>query len=342
MKILFAGVWPSTDADGNPFAPGTPEHLRQGKALAGGWKACLWIVRGDLEFFSSALGLESSTSKHPCFVCRANDSDIPWTDSREGIARWEATVWSKSHWEHHRGDGRHILFRECPGVSITSVMPDLMHTKHLGVDQYYYGSVLRLLTHSILRDTHENNLSFVWSELQKQYQSHETRYKFNTLKFSMFLVDGDFPKLKGRAAEVRCVGKPLTEVFRQAMNTHDPIHRLVYLGLTMLTKMEDIVATDAGYSLSNESHKEFVSSAYSFLAILTKLGHHFHGNGPPMFHFTIKCHYLLHIAKSSKWIHPALSWCYSGEDFCKASSLRCEHCALAHMFTPRTYDFARI
>lgn len=130
----------------------------------------------------------------------------------------------------------------------------------------------------------------------------------------MFVGDGGFPKLKGRAAEVKCIGKPLAAVFLHFMSADDPIHRLVYLGLTLLCKLEDLIAAEESFAFTSPSHAEFVDSTYSFLAVLTKLCHHFHDDSQQLFHFTIKCHYLLHIAFNTKWVHPALSWCYSGED----------------------------
>ena len=34
-----------------------------------------------------------------------------------------------------------------------------------------------------------------------------------------------------------------------------------------------------------------------------------------LFNFTIKFHYLAHIAFYSRYFNPRLAWCYSGEDF---------------------------
>lgn len=64
--------------------------------------------------------------------------------------------------------GRHVLFT-VPGLSIANVMPDLMHCKHLGSDQYLYGAVLQLLTHRILPGSRAENIAAVWAELQALY-----------------------------------------------------------------------------------------------------------------------------------------------------------------------------
>ena len=63
---------------------------------------------------------------------------------------------------------RHVLFR-VSGVTLHNVAPDLMHCKHLGTDQYYYGSVLKLLTHHIMTGTRAENLDAVWGELCAAY-----------------------------------------------------------------------------------------------------------------------------------------------------------------------------
>lgn len=51
------------------------------------------------------------------------------------------------------------------------------------------------------------------------------------------------------------------------------------------------------------------------VALVSALGNHYHGLGKRLFHFTIKSHFLLHLADSCKYLHPRASWCYSGEGF---------------------------
>lgn len=46
-----------------------------------------------------------------------------------------------------------MVFMALDGLTILNVIPDLMHVKHLGVDQYVYGSVLALLVYVILPGT---------------------------------------------------------------------------------------------------------------------------------------------------------------------------------------------
>lgn len=64
------------------------------------------------------------------------------------------------------------------GVSILNIMPDLMHVKHLGTDQYFYGSVLKLLIHSVLPGSQSANLETVWTELCEAYAAHGVQNRF--------------------------------------------------------------------------------------------------------------------------------------------------------------------
>ena len=160
MNILFAGVWPPADADNVPYAIGTPDHEKIGKPIAGGW--C-----------GAYLSLEHTGSKTPCFLCKANTDEFPWTDCRQGTAKWLTTLWSNRRWQEARPN-RHVIFRAIPGVSLSSILPDLMHSKHLGSDAYFYGSVLKMLTHTMLPDSHAANLATVSEQIMEQYKAAKT------------------------------------------------------------------------------------------------------------------------------------------------------------------------
>ena len=167
FEALFAGTHPSTDSSGADFPVGSPERARAGQALAGGFRGVLWVLRGDLDFFSNSLGLEHFHSNTPCFLCRANQSDVPWTDPRPNAA-WRSTTWGKDDWRAAHPNP-HPVF-SIPGVSIFNVAADLMHSKHLGTDQHFYGSVCKLLTHEVMAGSRTDNEAQLWAELEQQYQ----------------------------------------------------------------------------------------------------------------------------------------------------------------------------
>ena len=140
---LFIGKWPSRDENGKAFDVGSEAWQKKGKHLADGFYGALWCLRGDLEHMSKAYGFPWPTSVSPCALCRANTSDVPWTDGRPG-AQWLTTVWSNADLSAAHPE-RHTLF-QLPGVGITAFVPDHMHTLHLGCYQYAFGSALKYLT----------------------------------------------------------------------------------------------------------------------------------------------------------------------------------------------------
>ncbi len=74
---------------------------------------------------------------------------------------------SKDDWRAAHPD-LHPVF-DVPGVSVLNVCPDLMHTKHLGTDAYFYGSVLKLLVGDILKGNLSDNTDLIWRELMDEY-----------------------------------------------------------------------------------------------------------------------------------------------------------------------------
>lgn len=126
LRALWDGRWPTTDASGAPFPAGSSDARRAGTPLAGGYFFTVFCIRADLEFLSSALGLEHTSGRQPCTCCRANSTTVPWTDHRP-TAGWRQTIWTNPPWFQARPN-RMPLFR-VPGVGIQQVHPDLMHTK---------------------------------------------------------------------------------------------------------------------------------------------------------------------------------------------------------------------
>eukprot|EP00969_Alexandrium_andersonii_P021652 947759-Alexandrium_andersonii.AAC.1 len=49
LKWPCIGKWPSEDANGRPRQPGEPGYNVAGRELAGGFYACVYVLRGDLD-----------------------------------------------------------------------------------------------------------------------------------------------------------------------------------------------------------------------------------------------------------------------------------------------------
>ena len=156
----------------------------------------------------------------------------------------------------------------------------------------------------------------VWDLMCDFWKAHgKPQSSFTGLTLSMYDAgNDDFPLLKGRAQQIKTLGLALLHAFEELMDRDNQVHRWIRLGLRHSIAMDDILDGSQGsFKFSQADAAAFVDHTYNFLALLTALRTHY---GPqPLFHITIKAHYLIHIAIMSKYINPRLGWCYTGEDF---------------------------
>lgn len=117
----------------------------QGRELADGYRGCLIGIAGDLEFFQSWLGFNGSTSNFPCARCPLHKDELmDWRNN----ANWRhSTYRSSDAWHQAQGHNHGALFNGNYKLSALHLLPDIMHTKYLGCDQYAYGSALHQLVY---------------------------------------------------------------------------------------------------------------------------------------------------------------------------------------------------
>ena len=145
FQALLDGEMPYADADGVEYLPGTPEAELAGTKLAGGeFCGVLWLISGDLEYMYKELKVEYYNSNDPCFYCGCDcdDASIPWKDLRP-TAEWTKHIYTNFEaWLASHPLVNEVFLLEW--VTILSVVADLMHCKHLGVDMNLAGAVLWL------------------------------------------------------------------------------------------------------------------------------------------------------------------------------------------------------
>lgn len=167
--------------DGGDWPVDSSEALRAGTDLAGGFFGVLWGLKNDLEHSSGAMGLNNSGSANPCACCRADNRDDsrPWTAFGEDAA-WLPTVWTAAAWAAaHPGCCPLFLVA---GVTILTLMTDLLHIKHLGVDQYFLASIISMLVYDIMPDSVDENIDNLHILLQQWWKDIHTYTKIlNTL-----------------------------------------------------------------------------------------------------------------------------------------------------------------
>ena len=62
LQCMATGVWPAKNVHGTPYAADSPGGKLAGSALAGGWRALLCAMIGDLEFHDVGYELQNPNS----------------------------------------------------------------------------------------------------------------------------------------------------------------------------------------------------------------------------------------------------------------------------------------
>lgn len=303
--------------------------MKAGKPLAQGYFAVLWSIMGDLDYLANVLKLPRfSSASNPCSLCRCTGTGpLTWTDNR-ATAPWINCCWNFTDWKNWADRSRCPLF-DLPGLSVLAVCLDYMHSKYLGLDQYLFGSVLFLLTHAVMGGpTPQNNLDTAWNFIKAFYKEHKTPCQYQYLnKLSMFVRRSGFPKLRGKAAEIRHLGPALLSLWNSHCNPNLLVHRRISLVLKCNVQMESILTEHRyDFSLPPQAAAAFKHAAFSMAQLQTQLAEHFLDSDVPLFDITPKTHMVMHCALLAGSINPRVVWCFAGEDFMQRGQTLAKSC----------------
>lgn len=326
---LAVGKWPTRDCDDKAFPPESAEARRAAERvyLADGFFGVLWVMQGDLDHMNKAYGFPAAGAANRCACCKANTSDIPWTDARMRTAKWLSTIWDDPGWLASRPDVCPLF--KLPGMGISSFIPDIMHCVYLGTYQYTFGSVLQYLTHRLLGGSAQQNCEQLWRDFGDYYRAHPTPEALSELRVSRYYRGVDkFPLLKGRAAELRHLPAALLAVFEKYMDDTIEQHKHIHLAIKSACDMEELIdAHMREYRWAASVSAEYKRLVNTFVQAVQALGHYFHNQGLFLFHMTIKFHYMLHISLLSEFVNPVSGWCFQGESMMQVVK---KVCAASH------------
>jgi hypothetical protein len=323
MYWLYRGQWPDRDVHGTVYTEGI--HFERAlQPLAGGFFGILWNLRFDLDWGQWQFQLADPLHGLPCACCSGGKRAKPWTDCRHPESEWIGSTWDRESHRLHFGDNLHRLFRVLPGFCISHYVPDILHCKWLGADQYYLGSALALLTHHWLPGNPQDNLAVVMASIILAYAIEDvpTKHRYPLLRVTMYKGGkaAHIPKLKGTGMQCRALTKVMPRVFEEHMNQDDPVHHRVLIGLKTIRDIDSIYdANRKEYRVPAEASRQLVQLSFLVAQVVTSLIKRFHPQRIPLFHYTIKQHYCLHISLVSAYTNPLVGDCSSGEDFMKAA-----------------------
>ena len=340
FEALYAGEWPYENWLREPWPRGSVGYERQGTPLCGSGRLkffCFPIIyRGDLEWKRDFLGLQNyNLANEPCNSCRANSSTRNWRNfNRDSPAM--ATTWTTEAWRHAKHPPKNPLFLSA-FMSILVVLPDWMHTMHLGVYQYMLSSVLWLLVFDVLGGTPQENMKRVWTALRTFWRLYPTPGRFQNMRIPMFEgTNSSYPYLKGQAAEIKRLVPALLEVWENLSGVprEHPrfiIHKQIALMLKKFKRMDEILDQHPPVDypkLPEAAARNFQNDCFDVLQVIQYVHGYFITNfvlipntnpavAKPLFNITFKCHSIMHIAKASEFLNPRLAICYAGEDYMK-------------------------
>lgn len=328
LQALYYGKWPAADHLGRIFPPSSWRGKMAGKGLAGGFTGFLFSLIGDLDYFYKTLQLPHfSWAKGPCALCRCTLVGLnTWTNMRRD-APWMATIWSKAAWFAWPHRSQNPLF-DLPGQSCHTVSLDYMHVKYLGHDMYVFGAVLQILCLHVLPGTDKENVRTCWEFLKTFYKEQRIPCAYRYLnKTTMFLRAGRYPKLRGKAAEIRHMCRPMSALWRRYMNSHLLVHRQIDLMLRLNIEVEQIL-TDAGgaYALVPAEADRLEQATFSMMQLCVQIADHFIEAGEPLFDMTSKAHALVHCVLLARFVSPRLTWAFKGEDMMQKSQQLLKAC----------------
>ena len=281
---------------------------------------------GDLDYFAKALGLPRSTMQAgPCSLCRCKGSG-PYSWMNFSVdAAWRSVIWTAHGWRNWPERSKSPLF-SMEGFSPHLIALDWMHNKYLGHDQVTYASILVLLTHHVLRSSPASNTQTIWKQILEYYKSHHTPSRYRCLKLSMFLRKAPaYPKLRGKAAEIKWLAGPLLWLWEQHMNKNLYVHQQILVYLKLNLEVENIL-TDFKDSMAfpPDIADKFEHTVTTMLLVLSGIAEHFLAD--KLFSITQKAHFCQHISMMSRFLSPRLTWCFCGEDMQKRMSHLCKAC----------------
>ena len=192
-----------------------------------------------------------------------------------------------------------------------------MHNLYLGWLQHFYGSVFYLLMHECLTDTPLHNLSVIESFIKIEQSRGRTRqrYRQRLSKLSIFVEKKGYPKLKGRASDIRGLDLSLWKcwlTFHGCRIVAASINRNVSAPQCR-SRYSLKWAWSSTRPLWHAKSLCWTSSSKRMAQLHVMLMEHFADSELQLFNCTSKLHFVLHTLKLAKHCHPYFAWCFENE-----------------------------
>ena len=340
LRACYYGKWPEQDPLGKDFPARSMNHKHRGHEIMGGYVLVPWIIKGDMDFQINHFEIPGHwNNPHPCPACPCNKvqgSPMAWNNF-DPEAEWKTKGFDslEAFCEHCNMLGKpiHQLFHTLEqgglGMHPKSLYMDCLHVVDLGIAMHVCGNVLFLLCYDdMLPHTAAANMDYLWKEIDKLYHEFDVTSQFPHLGLANFCnpvsPHADFPKLKGKGAQIRHLVPLLAVIWKEHMRDgnrqrHDRLVEKVLDSLDCFYNLLDYTNGKGIYPFRSPEHiaKHMLKHADIFLHCYMVLADQSLKCRPAKFQWNLalKHHYFWHLAQSAMDLNPRMAWCYANEDF---------------------------
>ena len=318
FRALLAGTHPTHDSAGKPF------FEKKGKPLASGYKAVLWCIMGDAEFYANSLYLAHWASKHPCmeYNAVADSSNVGRWFKTIQMEKQKFTVISNAAALEKPGSN-HLIFHEVPGLSTKYVRGDALHILFCsGIYSHLLGSVLHHLCwydgKGKQAKTPAERLSVLWESIQKTYKKLGSTTRLSNLRLSMFTdvkqPHQAFPTLSIKGSEAKHLLPAMLMVCKTMLRKDIWHEKCMPDAMESMVKLVELY-DNADIFLEEKEWKKAFTLGKGFLDAYSLLHQWASEQNKLLFNIVYKFHSFQHMLENSKFLNPRAHWCFSNEDF---------------------------
>ena len=199
----------------------------------------------------------------------------------------------------------HFIF-QLPYLSCHNLEVDELHVMHLGTTMYMLGAVLYMLCFHVVDGAPEDIMHCIWSDINEFYRQHKVQTQFSNLKIGSFHEPGQFPKLKGKGAEIKDLVAPLAHVWNEkTRGSNEMNHTWISMMLAHQLAAQEIlhVCRDATF-LPVQSALDFAQAIAGIHHMWQLVANETDGQGWIIWNTATKLHYLHHLGEKAMFLNP--------------------------------------
>lgn len=327
FSALAKGFHPTEDWDGKALTKGILFEKAGLPLTKGKFRAVIYSIQGDQEFYSNCLELGHWQSKHPCHECDSQKPHYkkkacPPGKSFKILKQDLQTYVDVTPGQALLVERSHPIF-SVPGVSSALVRADSLHILYSrGVGSHLAGSLLHYCCYfdgsSRQKKPPATRLQTLFAKIKELYSLHRVSCRLTNIRLSMFTdvtaPHKKFPCLDAKAAETKHLLPCLLQVLKQALPEGAPIHTV------MLECLETFIQLGVHFDEMDlfptaEQHAQTMDLAKRFFDTYQDLHEWALSKGKKLFNITFKFHSSKHMYKNSYFLNYRIHSNFRSEDF---------------------------